>query len=124
MFKSGVYMLFMGFAVLCISASCRAAEKHLPGVPYYYAEFSGYHIPPHPSKPLTSEEAVKRDAYYIAYYDERERLLSFTKYLYKKLFFIEKFFYRPDGTLERRESIDENGETKVYYYDENGKLVK
>jgi len=124
MTKGDIIIGFICLACLFLPTSCIAEEKYLPGGPYYYAEFSGYNMPPHPLKKLIQEEALKRDVYYIAYFDERERLISFTKYYKGRNLFSSKYFYRPSGILERRESIDEIGETKIYFYDEEGKPIE
>ena len=124
MLKISTVTAMLVTVVLLLSLSCIAKEKHIPGEPYYYAGFSGYHIPPRPSEKITREEALKRDAYYIAYFDEQERLILFTKYYKGRLLFSSKYYYRSSGTLERREMTDETGKMIIDYFDESGKIIK
>jgi len=117
-------IIFIGIVFLLLPTSCNAQVKHNPGMPYYYGSFSGYYRPYRPSEPLTFEDAIKRHSYYVAYYDEQEKVISFTKYLNGKLLFNTKYFYWQSGTLEREEITDEKGETRTNNYDEKGKRIK
>lgn len=119
-----LFMLVVCFLIMPLLISCYAEETHLPGIPYYYGSFSGYQIPFKPSKPLTEEEAKKRDAYYVAYYDDQERIVSFTKYLSGEIAFSDKYYYRYSGIIERREMTKSSGEKIIHYFNENGKLIK
>lgn len=123
MFKIS-YLCLIGFTLLLTSLSCNAEEKHLPGMPYYYESFSHYKFPYKPTRPIAYEEAIKRKAYYIAYYDDKNKLISFTKYLSGKLIFSVNYFYRDSGTVEHSEDINEVGERKIQYFDENGNHLK
>lgn len=119
-------MIYVGCVFFWLfSISCYAEEKHSPGVPYYYASFADYYMPPKPIEKLTLDQAKKRDfSYYVAYYDDQNRIVSFAKYLKGKELFTEKYFYTASGKLDYRQSTDENGITKLFYYDEKGKLIK
>ena len=122
--KIAMVLCFSGSIVLFMHISCYSQERHDPGTPYYYGTWTGYHIPLKPSHPLTYEAAMKRTAYYVGYYDDQGRLVSFTEYVKGEILFSSKYYYRDSDILEREERIDENGETKLYYFDENGKPIK
>ena len=106
-----------------ISTACMAQETRHTGGPYYFESFANYKIPFWPIKKLSEDEAKTRDAYYIAYYDKDGKIVSFTKYLYGKMEFDDKYFYGADGRIERRELSKSTGETAIQYFDKNGKLI-
>lgn len=105
--------------------SCCAAEKHIPNVPYYYGTWSGYSMPVKPSHLISKEDAIgSNSSYYIAYYDEKDRLKRFEKYLKNELRDTVIYYYRESGSVERSEFIDKDGAIKENRYDEKGKLMK
>jgi hypothetical protein len=103
--------------------ACIGQEKKYIGGPYYFESFANYKIPFRPTNELTPDAARTHDAYYIAYFNSDGKIVSFTKYLYGKMEFEDKYFYRGDGKIERRELSRSNGETTVQYFDEKGKLI-
>ncbi len=120
---STIVIICITVFVLLLSVSCRAKEKHIPGKPYYYGTFGGYGALPHLSDNITREAALNKDGYYIAYYDEQDRLIAFAKYYKGKVIFSNKYYYRSTGTLERREGVGETGGTTIYYFDKKGKII-
>ena len=108
-----------------MSTSCKTKEiQHSPGVSYYFGGFATYYKPFIPEEPLQYDEAVKREAYYVAYYNEKGQLQSFTKYLYGKLEFSVKYYYRASGIIEREDYHKSNGEVGSWYYDDKGNIIK
>jgi Family of unknown function (DUF6156) len=104
--------------------SCHAQGEYHPGGPYYYESFSGYNIPFRPIGEITIEKAKNLDSYYIAYFNDKGKIISFEKNLYCKREFIDHYYYRADGTLERREGTKATGEITIQYFDKTGKLIK
>ena len=119
------FFLFACIAMtLVLYTSCHAQKNsYIPDTPYYYGSFSGYQIPFVPSEPLSYEAALQRKSYYIAYYDKKGKIISFSKYLNKQMFSTDKYFYREAGTLKKREMIKASGEVTIQYFDEAGKLI-
>lgn len=115
----------MCFSILFLmAASCKAEGKYRAGGPYYYESFANYEIPFRPIGELTSEEAKVRDSYYIAYFDNDGKIVSFTKYLYGKFEFSDKYIYRSNGVLERREMTKSTGDIEIQYFDKKGKIIE
>jgi hypothetical protein len=106
-----------------ISMTCSAQEKQRTGGPYYFESFANYKIPFQPIRELTPTEARSHDVYYIAYYNNEGKIISFTKYLHGKMEFSDKYIYSVDGLIERREIAKPTGEIVIQYFDKNGKLI-
>lgn len=109
---------------IIICTSCTAEQTYPTGGPYYYGDYKHYLIPFQPIEQLTHEEAIKRKVYYISYFNDKGQITLFEKYYKGKPEFTDKYYYRKNGTLEKRETIRLNSETKVQLFDENGKLIK
>mgnify|MGYP001595550878 FL=1 len=118
-------MTIISFCIFLITVtSCNAQEKFHSGGPYYYESFATYKLPPHPVGELNPEEAKKRDSYYIAYFDDNGKIVSFSKYLYGKLEFSAKYTYTQEGYLERRELTKASGEVVIQYFDKKGRIIQ
>lgn len=85
--------------VSLLTLSCHQQIKYHPGGPYYYESFANYEIPFHPVDEITIEKAEKLNSYYIAYFNDEGRIISFEKILYGKRAFTDHYYYRADGTL-------------------------
>lgn len=105
-------------------SSSHAQGKYHPGGPYYYESFADYDIPFRPLGEIILEKAKSRDSYYIAYFNDDGNIISFEKYLYGKKEFHDQYFYKSNGTPERRELTKASGEIVIQYFDKNGKLIK
>ncbi len=114
---------FIWALFLLIVSSCDAPRTHPHGGPYYYGNFSDYSVPPRPTDELSAEKAKARDAYYVAYFDDSGKIISFEKYLYGAREFTEQYDYRYDGMLDRRILIKAGGETTMQYFDRNEKML-
>jgi hypothetical protein len=120
--KARMAIALIGFTLLPFIA-CIGQDKKYIGGPYYFESFSNYVIPFRPTKEVTPDAAKAHDAYYIGYYNNDGKIVSFAKYLYGKLEFEDKYFYGGDGRIERRELSKSNGETTIQYFDGKGKLI-
>jgi len=63
-----------------LSVTCATQEKPRTSGPYYFEGFAHYKIPFQPIKELTPSEAKSRDAYYIAYYSNDGKIISFRQF--------------------------------------------
>lgn len=63
-------------------------------------------------------------AYYVAYFDDDGKIVSFTKYLYGKFEFGDKYIYNSNGSLERREMTKYTGELIIQYWHRNERLLR
>ena len=114
-----ISLTFLPFAC----TACIAQEKRHIGGPYYFESFANYKIPFQPIKELSKDEAKTRDAYYIAYYNEDGKIVSFSKYLNGKMEFDDKYFYGADGRIEKRELLKSSGERAIHYFDKEGNII-
>ncbi len=81
-------------------------------------------MPPQPLKEISPEEAKLRESYYVAYFDDKGKIISFTKYLRNKKEFDNKYMYSSNGLLERREITKPTGEKIIQFFDERGNIIK
>lgn len=66
----------------------------------YFGSFATYKVPIRPTEPLSKEEAEKRAAYYVAYYNQKNLLSQIEKYLHGKLDWKEEYTYWESGSLK------------------------
>jgi len=92
--------------------------------PHYYKSWGSYSKPPIPEEEITFEEAKKLTAYYVAYFDEKKRLISFEKYLHNVPDWSAKYFYSDLGYLEKEEISKPDGTKVINQYDSKGKILK
>ena len=89
----------------------------------YFATFSGYSIPLKLVDEITESDALSRDAYYVATY-ENGVLLGVEKYFRGRLFFKHEYFNHENGALKESRTVNEDGEKNVLLFDERGKMIK
>jgi hypothetical protein len=92
--------------------------------PHYYKSWGSYSKPPKPEGEITFEEAQKLTAYYVAYFDEKKRLISFAKFLHNVPDWSAKYFYSDLGYLEKEEISKPDGTKVINQYDSKGKILK
>jgi antitoxin component YwqK of YwqJK toxin-antitoxin module len=110
---------------LLVVPSCNPQERYRPGGPYYYGGFANYKIPFQPIEELTLDETKLRESYYVAYFDNSGKIVSFTKYLKGEPEFSDKYTYTSTGSLERREMTKYTAkEVVIQFYDRKGKMIK
>ena len=115
----------MSFNIFFIAfTSCKAQEHFRPGGPYYYESFANYEIPFRPIGELSADEAKLRDAYYVAYFNNNSKIVTFTKYLKGEIVFSDKYIYSRSSFLEQRELTKSTGEIVIQYFDKKGKIIQ
>jgi hypothetical protein len=117
--KNRYMVLFILIAALM---NCNHSPKYHSGGPYYYSTFADYHIPFKPIDELTENKAKNRKVYYMAYFDDKGKIVTFTKYFDGKIEFSSSFSYRPDESLEKQENTNMEGKRINYFL--NGSIVK
>lgn len=113
-----------GILIIGLIQACNGTPNYPTGGPYYYGSFAGYSYVLRPVEKITLEETKKRDAYYVVYFSDNNKVISYTKYLYGKMEGGAKYFYDLDGLLEKRESANSKGEIKISYFDKSGNIIE
>lgn len=111
------YMLYVGIAMaMLVFLACHNSAGHKPGGPYYFADWGGYQIPPEFYNEIPFALAKTREAYYEAFYDDKGRLTQASKYLHKKLEWVDKYSYSADGkTIVRTIKKADGGQVEQGY---------
>jgi|WetSurMetagenome_2_1015567.scaffolds.fasta_scaffold00263_28 hypothetical protein len=113
---------------LFMVAGCHGTDKpKLSGGPFYFenamrkmkADF-----PVRPVDAITAEEISKYKTYYVAFYDEKGRIISCEKILHGKTHWLSKYIYSSSGYLEKEEYHNPAGEIIMIYYDKNQNVIK
>ncbi len=93
-----------------------------PGECRYFLTYTGVKLPFNLVTPLTAQEVDNRNTFFKGYF-EAEQLLGFDKMVYGEIELAHRYTYRPDGTLERAEITDIDGDTTVMEFDGAGQPV-
>ncbi len=86
-----------------------------------FISYSGVNLPLNLVNPLDS--IANRNTYFRAYYDDQGRMVRCEKQVYNEVEMSHSYEYYPDGTLQRAEITDEDGETQVLNFDSSGKRL-
>ncbi len=81
-------------------------------------------FPLRPVRQISAEDAKRLSAYGVAYYDKSGRIISYTKFLNGKEYWASKYYYNPQGYLEKEEFLSPEKEIIYLYYDSSGNLLK
>jgi hypothetical protein len=103
---------------------CNTQGRYHPGGPYYYLGWKAYFDPAEPIDEVSLEQAKTHDAYYVAYFGSDGKIVSFTKILYGQFAGETRYFYRPDGVLERSEDRMPDNEKRTRHYDRWGDITR
>lgn len=114
-----VCLLFMFFNC----SKGKTMEQYPTGGPHYFGRWKTYQIPYEPTEQITFEEAQKRDAYCVAYFNDTRQLVSFTKYLYGKKEFYASYTYSETGKLLKGIIVNSENDTTIQKFDNDGNLV-
>lgn len=89
----------------------------------YFGSFAGYNIPLKPIERIDREEALSRRAYYVGYFNKKNQLVKFEKYIDGTLFFRHEYSYYPNGKIRENRGVDADGNDRIDIYDKNGKRI-
>lgn len=94
--------------------------------PLYYKRFAFNYsqMPFQPMEQISEKEAKTLKTYCVAYFTKSGKIISFAKYLHRKLEFSHKYTYDKNGFLEKAETTKSTGEVKIKYFDKKGKIIK
>jgi Family of unknown function (DUF6156) len=95
-----------------------------PGQIVYYAGWAGLSMPRVPTDPISAAEAMGRQTYYRAEYDEDGRLARFAKFLGDVVMWADSYSYWTNGRLRNRTMRKDDGSEISEDYDRHGRLVR
>lgn len=89
----------------------------------YFSTWSGYNHPIIPQEEISETEAVKKSAYYIAYYDEKGQIVKFEKHGENAvLIFTYLYEYYKNGVIKKAIIRNNKGE-HILLFDVKGKYM-
>ncbi len=92
--------------------------------PKYFGSWKSYQIPFIPEEPIIKEEAKKRKAYYVGYYNQQNQLEQFEKYLDGNLEWRDEYTYWENGKLKKRLMVKSDGSKIQQDFDRNGNIIR
>jgi hypothetical protein len=90
----------------------------------YYGSFAGYNIPLKPIEKIDKREALSRNTYCVAFFNNKGQIIRFEKYLSGSLFFQHNYKYHDNGKIKENRIINADGVVKTNSFDRNGKSLK
>lgn len=79
----------------------------------YFATYSGVKLPIKLSQPLEESAILNRNTYFIAYYDNTERMIGFQKMVYGEIEMQHYYSYDGSGKLFQAEITNADQEVTV-----------
>ena len=111
-FDNGVLFIFL-------LLGCSGNMKNIK----YYASFSGYSIPLNPVEEISKRKALSSVPYCIGYYDHKQNLVVFEKWIEEELFFRHEYKYRDNGVIYESKIQNSEGKITVQYFDNKGNFI-
>lgn len=101
-------------------SACFKPVKYRPGGPYYFEGFYGITQ----EKEITPDKAKLLVAYWVAFYDSDGKFSSFTKYLHGQFESSCKYYYGPNGSPLRTETVKYDGEHIIHYCNKSDQVLR
>jgi hypothetical protein len=79
----------------------------------YFSTYSGIKLPIKLSQPLEESATLNRNTYFIAYYDNNERMIGFQKMVYGEMEMQHYYSYDERGKLTQAEITDADQEVTI-----------
>lgn len=79
----------------------------------YFATYSGVKLPIKLSQPLEESAILNRNTYFIAYYDNTERMIGFQKMVYGEIEMQHYYSYDGSGKLFQAEITNADQEVTI-----------
>lgn len=86
----------------------------------YFLTYTGVKLPFNLVTSLTEAEVHNRNTYFRGHFDAEDRLTGFEKMVYGEVELAHRYAYHGNGTLQRAEITDIDGETTVLDFDAAG----
>ena len=114
----------LAFILIFIFFNCsnKMTAKYSDGT-YYFRSWSGYDIPFKPVKPISYEEAIALDTYYVGQY-ENGNLVCFEKNYKQVKEWTDEYSYHSNGKLKSRKMTKVDGSIIYQEYDAKGNVLK
>ena len=90
---------------------------------HYFLSYTGVRLPLKLVTPLGEDEVRNRNTYFSALFDGDERLILCRKMVYGEIDMEHRYSYHANGTLQRAEIVNEDDETRVIEYDDQGGVI-
>jgi hypothetical protein len=94
-----------------------------PGSIAYFGTWAGYRVPFVPRDPITREQALQRQTYYVAHYNQAGQLVRFEKHLDGALEWVDEYEYWDDGTIQARLMTKADGTQTAQQFDRKGRII-
>lgn len=124
-FSFRFYRSLVIIAVLFGGTGCMRDESKFTGGPHYFERvemIKKSDIPVRPVRPLTADEAYKRNSYGVAFFDSEGRIVSYEDMVDGKIAWAGKFYYEDDGRI-KAEYRNSDGNVSIRHYDRSGNIV-
>ena len=108
---------------MAIIGDCMADSSNAKLKISYFSSFAGYNIPLKPIERIDKKEALSRRAYCVGYFNNKNQLIKFEKYIDGKLFFRHEYSYFPNGKIKENRGIDADGNDRLDIYNKKGKRI-
>lgn len=89
----------------------------------YYLTFTGIQLPLNLVHELEPTAITHRNTYFLAHYDDEDRLVLCQKVTYGEIELVHRYQYHDNGRLKRVEVINADNETHVLQYTEQGRML-
>ena len=111
-------------ATFALGAGC-SPPPHAGGGPFYSLGVEIISsIPLRPIHDVSKSEADKHDTYGVAYYDQRGRIISYSKPLSGKEESFCRYYYDDKSVFEREECRNSSGTTIKRYFGADGSVLR
>ncbi len=111
--------LLLAVFILMAAAGLSEArpERIKPGLSYYSEDYRTAGNVSDIAEEKNYEEVFKNYEYYEAVYDDKKRVKIFRAYKRGEVILTERYFYRPDGRLSKKEITDSKNKLKTITFD-------
>ena len=111
-------LLLAIFLLLAFSNFSEARPERIkPGLSYYSEDCSTKGKVSDISEEKNYEEVFKNYEYYEAVYDDKKRVKIFRAYKRGEILLTERYVYRPDGRLAKKEITDSKSRVETITFD-------
>lgn len=86
----------------------------------YFISYSGVSLPLQLVNELDEESLGNRITYFVAYYDQSQRLVKIEKVVYGEIEFVHRYEYSASERLSKATIVEDDDDPRVLVFDEQG----